>query len=299
MAWIQITTTVSEAQAEPLSEALISLGAVSVTFAETGEQDIFEPEIGTTPIWQHTRVMGLFDAEMNSASCLLGLTQLMPDIPPKQFKVELIEDKDWIREWMDQFEPIQFGPHLWIVPSWLDAPDPNATNLLLDPGLAFGTGTHPTTAMCLNWLDKHRPNQQDVIDYGCGSGVLAVAAAKLGAGMVWATDIDPQAITATHDNAQRNQVTVNAGLVDEINLPMADLILANILAGPLTELAPVLTTHLKLHGQLVLAGLLHTQADDLIHCYADVGIELSIANQRDDWTLLVGVKTSPYTADVV
>lgn len=292
MAWIQITSTVAETQAEPLSDALIELGALSVTFAETGEQEIFEPEIGTTPIWQKTRVLGLFDAEINSAECLLGLTQLMPELSPSQFKVELIEDKDWVREWMDQFQPMLFGENLWIVPSWLPAPNPAATNLLLDPGLAFGTGTHPTTAMCLSWLDANPPVNKSVIDYGCGSGILAIASAKLGATRVFATDIDPQAITATLDNAQRNQVNLQAGLVADITLPKSELILANILAGPLAELAPILSQHLQIDGQLVLSGLLVSQADTLITCYQDVGITLQLVNQHEDWALLVGVKTA-------
>jgi ribosomal protein L11 methyltransferase len=292
MAWIQITSTVAETQAEPLSDALIELGALSVTFAETGEQEIFEPEIGTTPIWQQTRVLGLFDAEINSAECLLGLTQLMPELSPSQFKVELIEDKDWVREWMDQFQPMLFGENLWIVPSWLTAPNPDATNLLLDPGLAFGTGTHPTTAMCLSWLDANPPVNKSVIDYGCGSGILAIASAKLGATRVFATDIDPQAITATLDNAQRNQVSLQAGLVADITLPKSELILANILAGPLAELAPILSQHLQIDGQLVLSGLLVSQADTLITCYQDVGITLHLVNQHEDWALLVGVKTA-------
>ncbi|AEG31168.1 50S ribosomal protein L11 methyltransferase [Thiomicrospira cyclica] len=292
MAWIQITSIVAETEAEPLSDALMELGALSVTFAETGEQEIFEPDIGTTPIWQQTRVLGLFDAQINSAECLLGLTQLMPELSPSQFKVELIEDKDWVREWMDQFQPMLFGENLWIVPSWLPAPNPAATNLLLDPGLAFGTGTHPTTAMCLGWLDNNPPVSKSVIDYGCGSGILAIAAAKLGASSVFATDIDPQAITATLDNAQRNQVNLQAGLVKEIRLPTSELILANILAGPLAELAPILSQHLQIDGQLVLSGLLVSQAETLIACYQDVGIHMQLVNQHEDWALLVGVKTA-------
>ena len=217
----------------------------------------------------------------------------MPELTPRQFKVELIEDKDWVREWMDQFQPMQFGTNLWIVPSWLAAPHPDATNLLLDPGLAFGTGTHPTTAMCLTWLDANPPVNKSVIDYGCGSGILAIAAAKLGAGSVHATDIDPQAITATRDNAQRNQVTVQAGLVNDIELPQSELMLANILAGPLAELAPILSQYLVTDGQLVLSGLLVSQAEQLITCYREVGIRLQLAKQHEDWALLVGVKATP------
>lgn len=237
MAWIQLNIIVEEALAESLSDALMEIGALSVTFSETGGQEIFEPEIGTTPIWDQTRVLGLFDAQVNTTEVLLALTQLMPQIKPSAYMFELIEDKDWIREWMDQFKPMQFGTHLWIVPSWLDAPNPEAVNLLLDPGLAFGTGTHPTTAMCLSWLDKHPPRNLRVIDYGCGSGILAIAAARLGAQQVSGTDIDPQAITASQDNAQRNQVKIEFALVKDFRAEPADLLIANILAGPLKELA--------------------------------------------------------------
>ena len=290
MAWIQINTIVEEALAEPLSDALMDIGAVSVTFAETGEQEIFEPEIGTTPIWDQTRVMGLFDAELDTAALLLALTQLMPQLPPSAYRIEQIEDKDWIREWMDQFKPMPFGDQLWIVPSWLDAPDPNAVNLLLDPGMAFGTGTHPTTAMCLRWLDQNPPLNRDVIDYGCGSGILAIAAAKLGANQVKGTDIDPQAIVASQDNAQRNQVTIDFALVKDFRAEPADCLIANILAGPLKSLAPEFDRLLKPGGTLVLSGLLANQADDLVAHYQQFGVQLTTRHTQDEWALLAGQK---------
>ncbi len=290
MPWIQITTTVEEALAEPLSDALMDIGAVSVTFAETGEQEIFEPEIGTTPIWDHTKVMGLFDAEVDSAALLLLLSQVMPQITPGAYRVEQIEDKDWIREWMDQFHPMRFGDNLWIVPSWLKAPEPNAVNLLLDPGMAFGTGTHPTTAMCLRWLDQNPPIGQTVIDYGCGSGILAIAAAKLGAVQVQGTDIDPQAIVASDDNAQRNQVDIRFALVKDFHAQPVDCLIANILAGPLKQLAPEFNQLIKSGGQLVLSGLLATQADDLVTHYRDFGFELDTLITQDEWALLAGHK---------
>lgn len=291
MPWIQITTTVEEALAEPLSDALMDIGAVSVTFAETGEQEIFEPEIGTTPIWDHTKVMGLFDAEVDSAALLLLLSQIMPQITPGAYRVEQIEDKDWIREWMDQFHPMRFGDNLWIVPSWLQPPQPDAVNLLLDPGMAFGTGTHPTTAMCLRWLDQNPPIGQTVIDYGCGSGILAIAAAKLGAIQVQGTDIDPQAIVASNDNAQRNQVDIRFALVKDFHAQPVDCLIANILAGPLKQLAPEFNQLIKSGGQLVLSGLLATQADDLVTHYRDFGFELDTLITQDEWALLAGRKS--------
>ncbi|UQB43325.1 50S ribosomal protein L11 methyltransferase [Thiomicrospira microaerophila] len=290
MAWIQLNTIVEEALAEPLSDALIEIGAVSVTFTETGDQEIFEPEIGTTPIWDQTRVLGLFDAEVNPAEILLALTQWIPQIPPSAYQFEQIEDKDWIREWMDQFKPMQFGQNLWIVPSWLEAPNPNGINLLLDPGLAFGTGTHPTTAMCLKWLDQHPPKDKSVIDYGCGSGILAIAAAKLGADKVSGTDIDPQAITASKDNAQRNRVAIEFNLVKDFSATAADLLIANILAGPLKELASEFERLVKPGGQLVLSGLLASQAPDLIKHYQHYGFNLNQLDTHEDWACLSGYK---------
>lgn len=290
MAWIQINTIVEEALAEPLSDALMDIGAVSVTFAETGEQEIFEPEIGTTPIWDQTRVMGLFDAELDTAALLLALTQLMPQISPSTYRVEQIEDKDWIREWMDQFQPMPFGDNLWIVPSWLDAPNPNAVNLLLDPGMAFGTGTHPTTAMCLRWLDQNPPLNCNVIDYGCGSGILAIAAAKLGSTQVKGTDIDPQAILASQDNAERNQVKIEFALVKDFQAEPADCLIANILAGPLKQLAPEFDRLVKSGGQLVLSGLLANQAEELVSHYRQFGFELDTLHTQDEWALLAGQK---------
>lgn len=290
MPWIQVNTIVDEALAEPLSDALMDSGAVSVTFTETGEQEIFEPEIGTTPIWQRTRVLGLFDADTCVPTLLTNLQQHLEQIPIDDYRIEQIEDKDWIREWMDQYQPMRFGDNLWIVPSWLTPPEPNAVNLLLDPGLAFGTGTHPTTAMCLTWLDQHPPHGKTVIDYGCGSGILAIAAAKLGATQVKGTDIDPQAIIASQDNAQRNHVDIDFALVKHFQTEPVDCLLANILAGPLKELAPEFARLVKQGGQLVLSGLLARQAAELVTHYRQFGFELDTLQTSEEWALLSGVK---------
>ena len=293
MTWIQITTTVPEAQVEPLSEALLTAGALSVTQAEGGQDEIFEPAPGTTPLWADTRVTGLFPAETDGQQVVRQLVTALPQLKADQFKVEILEDKDWIRAWMDQFQPMRFGQRLWIVPSWCTPPEPEAVNLLLDPGMAFGTGTHPTTAMCLRWLDAHPPVGLRVIDYGTGSGILAIAAARLGAAEVWGTDIDPQAITAARQNAERNDVALDAQRVEafEKNPPTpVDLVMANILSGPLQQLAPTLSAHLKPGGTLILSGLLTEQADTLIHTYQHHGIRLSLADQQDGWALLAGEK---------
>lgn len=290
MAWIQITTDVAEPLAEPLSDSMTEMGAVSVTFMDAQDEPIYEPEIGTTPIWSLTKVMSLFDAETNAKFIVETVQANMPQLKNHVFKIEAIEDKDWVREWMDQFTPMQFGNNLWIVPSWHDAPNPNAVNLLLDPGMAFGTGTHPTTAMCLEWLDANPPAGKTVIDYGCGSGILALAAQKLGASSVKGTDIDPQAIQASEQNAQRNGEQIAFALVEHFDSEPVDLLIANILSGPLKELAPEFERLLKPGGELVLSGLLTTQADELIEHYKQFGFELTELATTDEWARLSGKK---------
>jgi len=291
MAWIQINTIVAEPLAEPLSDAFMEANAASVTFEDAKDQPIFEPELGTSPIWQHTKVAGLFDAEVDTQSIINLLTQIVPEVPASSYKVEQLEDKDWVRAWMDQFKPMLFGDHLWIVPSWSEPPEPQAVNLMLDPGMAFGTGTHPTTSLCLTWLDQNPPKDINVIDYGCGSGILALAAQKLGAASVAGTDIDPQAITASHQNAERNNESIPFDLVKDFNPEAVDLLIANILAGPLKELSTEFNRLLKPGGTLVLSGLLASQADELIAHYQTIGIELTTFQQLDDWGLLAGQKT--------
>ncbi len=290
MAWIQITTDVAEPIAEPLSDMMTEIGAVSVTFMDAQDEPIYEPELGTTPIWSLTKVMSLFDAETNAKLIVETIQANMPDLKNHHFKVEAIEDKDWVREWMDQFQPMQFGENLWIVPSWHDAPNADAINLMLDPGMAFGTGTHPTTAMCLEWLDANPPAGKTVIDYGCGSGILALGAQKLGASSVKGTDIDPQAIQASEQNAKRNNEQIAFSLVKDFDSEPVDLLIANILSGPLKELAPEFERLVKAGGELVLSGLLTTQADELIEHYKQFGFELTELATTDEWARLSGTK---------
>lgn len=290
MAWIQINTTVTEALAEPLSDAFMECEAASVTFEDAKDQPIFEPDIGTTPIWQDTKVTALFDAEVDGQAMISMVKQILPEVSEHAFKIEALEDKDWIREWMDQFQPMQFGKNLWIVPSWCEAPQPDAVNLMLDPGMAFGTGTHPTTAMCLRWLDANPPVDKTVIDYGCGSGVLALAAQKSGATSVKGTDIDPQAIQASKQNAERNNEQIEFALVKDFDSEPVDLLIANILSGPLKELAPEFERLVKSGGQLVLSGLLQTQAAELQQHYRQFGFELDQLDTEEEWARLSGRK---------
>ncbi|MEW6352806.1 MAG: 50S ribosomal protein L11 methyltransferase [Pseudomonadota bacterium] len=212
---IQLTFHTRAEQAEQLSELLSEAGALAVTLQDNADEPIYEPELDTTPLWSHTQVSALFAAEIDRAALLEKLRGALGQ-PALQCGVQILEDRDWQRACRDDFQPRRFGARLWVCPSWHTPPDPDAVNLLLDPGLAFGTGMHPTTALCLEWLAAANLRGLDVIDYGCGSGILAVAAAKLGARRVWAADIDPQALEATRANAEKNAVqdVIVTGLPD-------------------------------------------------------------------------------------
>lgn len=287
MPWIQLRINTTNELAEQISEQLEESGAVSVTFQDTYDNPVFEPLPGETKLWGNTDVVGLYDAqtEINELKAILNLDQY-------SYKIEQLEDKDWEREWMDNFHPMQFGKRLWICPSWRDVPDPNAVNVMLDPGLAFGTGTHPTTALCLTWLDGLDLNNKIVIDYGCGSGILAIAALKLGAKQVIGIDIDPQAIEASRDNAERNSVSNNLQLYLANDIPnnlQADVIVANILAGPLKELEPNINKLVKPSGLLGLSGILASQAQSVCLAY-QAHFELDPVIEQDEWCRITGKK---------
>jgi ribosomal protein L11 methyltransferase len=285
MAWIQFVCHTSPDKAETLSEALSECGAAAVTFEDDADQPIYEPEPGETPLWTETRLTALFDAETEHQQVVDMLATLVDEVP--RFRVEAVEDKDWEREWMANFQPIQFGDKLWIVPSWHQAPDDKAVNILLDPGLAFGTGTHATTALCLNWLDQADLKGKFVIDYGCGSGILAIAVALLGAERVVAVDTDPQALEATRANAKRNGVEVEAYLPGDCPDDLCDLLIANILAGPLQNLAPRFANLCKADAELVLSGVLQTQADEVAESYQNWFV-MQAAVAKEDWVRLTG-----------
>lgn len=296
MPWIQIKLDVKPDHAESLEDALLEVGSVSVTMVDAGDQPLFEPDLGTTPLWDMTRVLGLFDAEVEIdgivAYLMASYAAAWPDEKFPAYKIEILEDKDWERSWMDNFHPIQFGNRLWVVPSWREIPDTNAVNLMLDPGLAFGTGTHPTTALCLRWLDGQDMQDKRVIDYGCGSGILGIASLLLGAKDMTGVDIDPQAILATDDNAQRNKVNkdkYNVYLPEAAPSFEADVLLANILAGPLVELADTLTPLVKMNGDLVLSGLLERHINPIIEAYSP-WFDFAEPAIDDGWVRLHAVK---------
>lgn len=285
MAWIQFICHTSPDKADTLSDAFSECGAAAVSFEDDADEPIYEPDLGTTPLWNETRLTALFDADTNTDSILQQLKNLITDVPP--CRIEAVEDKDWEREWMDNFHPIQFGERLWICPSWHTPPAPEAVNILLDPGLAFGTGTHPTTALCLNWLDQADLTGKYVIDYGCGSGILAIAAALLGAEKVIGIDTDPQALEATRANAQRNGVEIDVFLPPDCPTLPCDLLLANILAGPLQTLAPHFAHLTKPGAEVVLSGILHNQADEVAASYS-AWFDMQPAVNKEEWIRLNG-----------
>ncbi|MEA5105171.1 50S ribosomal protein L11 methyltransferase [Pantoea sp. S18] len=292
MPWIQIKINSTGENAETLSDALMDVGAVSVTFQDTHDNPVYEPLPGETLLWGDTDVIGLFDAETEMSDVVAELSQHRLLGSAFRHKIEQIEDKDWEREWMDNFHPMRFGERLWICPSWRDVPDPDAVNVMLDPGLAFGTGTHPTTSMCLTWLDGLDLQGKTVIDFGCGSGILAIAALKLGAAQAIGIDIDPQAIQASRDNAERNGVSERLALYLPHQQPdnlQADVVVANILAGPLRELAPLISVLPKAGGHLGLSGVLASQAESVCEAYAEQ-FELDPVAEKEEWCRITGVR---------
>ena len=290
MPWIQIRINATAKTADKVSNMLLGRGAQAVTFMDAQDVPVYEPLPGETPLWGETEVMGLFDAETDPAPTIAFFQQIFGE--DVGYKVEQLEDKDWVREWMDHFHPMQFGKRLWICPSWRDVPNPDAVNVMLDPGLAFGTGTHPTTALCLQWLDGLDLAGKTVVDFGCGSGILAIAALKLGAARVIGIDIDPQAIQASRDNAERNGVADQLELFLPEDQPkglQADLLVANILAGPLRELAPLMNELVRPGGLLALSGVLETQAVELEQIYGQ-WFDMDPTAVREEWCRLSGIK---------
>ena len=290
MPWIQIRINATAKTADKVSNMLLGRGAQAVTFMDAKDMPVYEPMPGETPLWGETEVMGLFDAETDPAPTIAFFQQIFGE--NVGYKVEQLEDKDWVREWMDHFHPMQFGERLWICPSWRDVPNPDAVNVMLDPGLAFGTGTHPTTALCLQWLDGLNLTGKTVVDFGCGSGILGIAALKLGAARVIGIDIDPQAIQASRDNAARNGVADQIELYLPADQPQdveADVVVANILAGPLRELAPLIAGHGKPGSLMALSGVLESQAPELETIYGQ-WFEMDPTAVKEEWCRLSGRK---------
>lgn len=290
MAWLQLKVRSSASEADAVEDVLLAAGAAAVTLEDSADQPLFEPPIGTTPLWQDTTVIGLFNADIDVATATLHINNALQPSDPLKF--EILEDKDWVRAWMDDYHPIQFGERLWICPSWCEPPNPEAVNLMLDPGLAFGTGTHPTTAMCMRWLDKQDLQGKTVWDYGCGSGILAIAALLLGASAATGNDIDPQALTASRDNAQRNGIADTSFellLGAPTTTKQVDVVVANILAGPLVALSDGIAALCKPGGLLALSGILDTQAKEIIECYSQ-WFDLDPPTVTEEWVCISGRK---------
>jgi len=295
MGWQSVSFLTDASHAEPLCDALIEAGALSASIedADAGtpdEQPQFgEPGSVNSPGWTHSRVLALFEPDavvesmMAAAAAEVGLSET------PAFSIEEIAEQNWVQLTQSQFDPIRVSERLWIVPSWHVTPDPAAINLILDPGMAFGTGSHPTTRLCLEWLERTVTADCSILDYGCGSGILAIAAGRLGAARISGVDIDPQAVEAAYANAERNGVTA---LFADSALPVAgeyDLVVANILSNPLRVLAPAICAHVRSGGQLALSGILREQAEEIIEIYA-AWMPLTVADMREDWVCLSGIK---------
>lgn len=295
MSWLTLSVRAEASYAEALSDALLAHGALSVDMLDADadtpdEQAIFgEPGEPTSSVWQHNLINALFDNSSDVASALQASCAELGIAVPAEYTIETLEDNDWVRLTQSQFDPIRISDRLWIVPTWHEAQDPSAINIALDPGLAFGTGSHPTTRLCLRWLDGHIHGGETVLDYGCGSGILAIAAMKLGAGNAIGVDIDPQAVVASRDNAQANHVEADFFIPDGIQLAQYDVVVANILTNPLRALAPLLAGATKPGGRIVLSGILAEQADEVMHIYSQ-WFDFAPAMIEDGWCCLCGVK---------
>lgn len=295
MPWIQAIVDINAQQSQEIEDLLMAIGADAITLKDGANQPIYEPPLGTTPLWDQLKLVALFDAEKPLQLQMQQLKALYEQETQQTFpnyKLELVEDKDWVREWMDTFKPMPFGQRLWICPSWLEPEDANAVNLKLDPGLAFGTGTHATTSLCLKWLDGQQLENRSIVDFGCGSGILGIAAMLLGGSDLLGIDIDPQAVLASNENSERNGLNPNHYhycLPDQAPQQQADVVLANILAGPLVELKESILSYLKPGGDLVLSGILASQGQTLAKSYEAECDILSI-DEEDGWVRICAKK---------
>jgi len=292
--WQLLKIPADQATADRLSDALMELGALSVSIEDAhagtaAEQPIFGEPGMLQETWHDSLLSALFDPNANVEDILRLASQAADLSSVPQHHIEALAEQDWVRLTQAQFDPIQISPRLWIVPSWHAAPDPTAIVLVLDPGLAFGTGSHPTTRLCLQWLDRSLPQNATVLDYGCGSGILAIAAKKLGAGTVVGVDIDPQAVQAARDNAAANAVAAAFYLPDALPEAQYAVVIANILSNPLKVLAPLLAARVQPHGQIVLSGILAEQAEDMRALYG-AWFDMRPAICDEGWACLIGVK---------
>lgn len=291
MAWHQISVITDETTAPQLADYFSELGAVSVTYTDAEDEPVYEPAIDQTKIWSNTQVTALFEINADPDVVQTLVFNQFIGSPLETWVYELLQDQVWERVWMEHFKPMKFADKLWVCPTGQEQSDADTVCMTLDPGLAFGTGTHPTTALCLEWLASHDLRDKVVIDFGCGSGILAIAALLLGARHAHAIDIDPQALTATQYNAEKNQVQdrISYYLPEQFVPFKADVVVANILAKPLIELSPVISNLVANQGDLILSGILNEQADSVADAYRQLGCVMADAVQQDDWCRLDGV----------
>lgn len=294
MPWLQlIIVSDDKDRAQQIANALHETEAVAVTLQDAEDQPVLEPPPGSMPLWGNTKIVGLFDSQSDISPIV---SQLESEFDTQlRHKIEPLEDKDWQREWLQYFKPVCFAERLWIIPSDHDVVDSAATNVFLDPGLAFGTGTHPTTKLCLEWLASHDLSDMKLIDYGCGSGILAICALKCGAAHAVGVDIDPQALTASRDNADKNHIEAchfELLYPEQLSSAPSDCLVANILATPLIALAPQLKSLVKPGGHIVLSGILKEQADDILQRYSPWFDDLTVTT-LEDWVMIQGVRRLP------
>jgi ribosomal protein L11 methyltransferase len=289
--WLSLKLAVDGDRAEVLSDALMEAGALSVSLEDQDagtpaeEAQFGEPGLADPKSWKHNWLVALLEADTDVPALIAGLG--LPADSPHQ--VEEVAEQDWVRLTQAQFDPIPISGRLWIVPSWHETPDPDAITIVLDPGLAFGTGSHPTTRLCLKWLEANLKTGESVLDYGCGSGILAIAAKRLGAGDTVGVDIDPQAVGAAQDNAGRNQVEATFLLPDQLAAGQSDVLVANILTNPLRALMPLLAAHVRPGGRIILSGILDAQVDEVMAIYSAAFV-MAHAATDEGWALLTGVR---------
>ena len=291
MEWRQLVMKLDSLDADLLESALLASGAQSVTLTDAGDDPVLEPAPGETPLWKDTEVTALYSSEADFDSVRASLREALAVDRLPEHRIETLADRVWEREWLARFGPMQFGNRLWVIPGDAAAPSDDAVVVRLDPGLAFGTGTHPTTALCLEWLDGLDLNGKRVFDFGCGSGILSVAALKLGADVVVATDIDVQAVSSTRQNAARNDVANSLEVtvdMPEVSQPF-DVVVANILAGTLIDNADAIIGLTKPEGMVALSGILAEQRDHVIAAFGN-SVTWETPASRDGWVRLSGAR---------
>jgi ribosomal protein L11 methyltransferase len=292
MPWLKLKLRTNQNQAQTLADALEEWGAISVTLQDAGDEPVFDTYWEQSPLWSQVQITGLFPEHTNTDDILARTRTLMGLTESPPHEIDLLGDEDWAHSWMAHYKPLQVGKDLWVVPSWCTPPEPDAVNIILDPGLAFGTGDHPTTSLCLEWLAEQTLTNKTVLDYGCGSGILSIAALKLGANQAYAVDIDPQSLEVTRQNALHNGIHTGLNVMPPSELPanlQADIVIANILFGTLIELAREIKARVRPGGWLVLSGLLGSDQAAEVRPYYEPPFEFTL-RERQKWVLLAGRK---------